>query len=111
MGRQRLAHTSNVSIAALLDWVRRERSYHRHPTDVQSLQEPFHYELGAEVEPLDLIDHLRLQIFFDRGHAEFYEPRGGGGVGFLANFGISGSGVCCRSFSTTLSAVIPSAWA
>ena len=35
---------------------------------VQALQETLDDELRAQIEPLDLADHLRLQIFFRGGH-------------------------------------------
>jgi len=33
---------------------------------VQALHEPFDNELSAHIKPLDLIDHRRLEILFDR---------------------------------------------
>ena len=35
---------------------------------VESLHEPLHDELRAQIEPRDLTDHFRLQIFLDGGH-------------------------------------------
>ena len=37
-------------------------------TGVQALQKALHDELRAQIEPRDLADDLRLQIFFDGGH-------------------------------------------
>jgi hypothetical protein len=39
-------------------------------TGVQSLQKTLHDELRAQVQPLDLIDHLGLQVFFGGGHGK-----------------------------------------
>jgi hypothetical protein len=35
-------------------------------TGVQPLKEPFDNELRAKIQPFDLIDHFRLEIFLDR---------------------------------------------
>jgi hypothetical protein len=35
---------------------------------MQPLQKPLHDELGAEIEPLDLADHLGLQVLFSGRH-------------------------------------------
>src|SRR5262245_21944455 len=36
---------------------------------MQPLQKPFHHKLRAQIQPLDLVDDFRLEIFFDAGHA------------------------------------------
>ena len=37
---------------------------------VQPVQKSLHDELRAQVQPLDLVDHFGLQIFFGGGHGE-----------------------------------------
>ena len=43
-------------------------------TGVQSLQKSLDDELGAQIEPLDLIDDFRFEVFFDGGHWKVQSP-------------------------------------
>jgi hypothetical protein len=41
--------------------------FHRESVEragVQTLEEPLDYELGAQIQPLDLVDDLGFEIFF-----------------------------------------------